>query len=87
MLAFSVIDCSYLRFHTLFTRGPKVRRFCWPQCWQHDDLDHRKEGRAGLGHDDERLLKIVRDPQQIEAAGGLSSIAVEVTSQYHAVVR
>jgi hypothetical protein len=27
MLAFVVIDCSYLRFHTLFTRGPKVRLF------------------------------------------------------------
>jgi hypothetical protein len=27
MLAFVVIDCSYLRFHALFTRGPKVRLF------------------------------------------------------------
>jgi len=31
ILAFVIIDGSYLRFHTLFTRGPKVRLFCSPQ--------------------------------------------------------
>ncbi len=34
MLAFVVIEFSYLRFHTLFTRGPKVRLFCSPQCYR-----------------------------------------------------